>query len=389
MHRLGKYLIVLCLLLAAISAAAQKRGSRIQKKSLIKVDTEHSAISFNEILPATAHLIFIDSIVVSKDKFIQYIPLPSDCGAIKQTPYIFNLKNKSNTNSYAYINEFGDLCFYNDSTPNGHSKLFTADKLACKWQKTRLINEFGDDYEDVNYPYLMPDGVTLYFSAINKKNSLGGRDIYVTRLNTDSMTFYKPENLGLPYNSMSNDYCCIIDDKNSIGWLVTDRRQAAGKVCIYTFIPSDERWAEIVPDMQQKKLESLARITKISDTWIDKKAVADAKIRLAELNTANSAIGNKQSNIFFVVNDKTIYTNVSQFKSAASKKMYIENESLKVSLKADIDKLTSLRKKYSVSSESAKKSIRDTIIKLENDCEKKEIEIKKLDKKIRNAENLM
>lgn len=389
MHTFGKYLFIIGLLFISNAAAtAQKKGARVQKKVLAKNDSGQASISFNEILPSTAHLVFVDSIVVDRNKFIDYIPLSKDCGTIRPTAEVLKSNTGYSKSSFAYVNEFGDKCFYNDSTKNGHSELFTTEKLAGKWQRGRLVSEFGNDYEDVNYPYLMPDGITLYFSAKNKSNSLGGRDIYVTRLNTDSMTFYKPENLGLPYNSSANDYCCIIDDLNSIGWLVTDRHQAAGKVCIYTFIPSDDRWTEIQPNMPQKKLEAIARITKISDTWTDNKAVAEAKARVEKLQATDALATNGKGNISFVVNDKTTYTNSSQFKSATDKKMFDENETLKASLKKDYDELDSMRRKYSASSGSNKNVLRKSIVELENKCEKKEIKIKETEKRIRNAENL-
>ena len=64
---------------------------------------------------------------------------------------------------------------------------------------------------------------------------LEGFDIYTTRLDVDNGGFYIPDNYGLPYNSTANDYFLAIDERNNLGWLVSDRYQPEDKVCIYIF----------------------------------------------------------------------------------------------------------------------------------------------------------
>ena len=55
------------------------------------------------------------------------------------------------------------------------------------------------------------DGETLYFAAMSEEG-LGGYDIYVTRFDSDEGTFLEAENVGLPYNSFSDDslFCMTI-----------------------------------------------------------------------------------------------------------------------------------------------------------------------------------
>ena len=73
-----------------------------------------------------------------------------------------------------------------------------------------------------NYPYMLSDGVTLYFAS-KDTNGLGGYDIYVTRYNTHTNTYTTPENLGFPYNSSANDYLMVIDELQQVGYFATDR----------------------------------------------------------------------------------------------------------------------------------------------------------------------
>lgn len=391
MKNSAKFIITLSIafLFAANNIYAQRKTGKVQQRN----KDVKTGIVMQDLIPATARVVFVDSIVTNKNDFMQHIPLSKACGKIMKYNDVFKDGKQHSSSKLIYINDFGDRCFFNDSTARGGSMLFTAEKLGGKWQKPRALAELGADFQDADFPYLMPDGVTLYFSARNKEKALGGRDIFMTRLNTDSMTFYKPENVGLPYNSAADEFCCIVDDINNIGWLVTNRRQPSGKVCIYTFIPTTKRWTDDNAEMGEKKLEGLAAITRIADTWIDKTDVNEAKKRLKLLleNNGSNNIGGSgnNSNFFFPINDKRVYTSVNDFKSETDKKLFLEVEELKKEKENALGKLETLRMSYCKGNNAEKANLSKTILKLENYSENISSKIKIIEKKIRNAENLM
>ncbi len=391
MKNSAKFIVILgiALTLTASNVYAQRKTNRIQQRN----KDVKTGVVMQDLIPATAKLVIVDSIVTNKNDFMQHIPLSKACGKIMRYNDVFKDDKRHNDSKLIYINDFGDRCFFNDSTANGESLLFTAEKLGGKWQKPRALTELGADFQDADFPYLMPDGVTLYFSAKNKEKALGGRDIFMTRLNTDSMTFYKPENVGLPYNSNADEFCCIIDDINNLGWFVTNRRQPSGKVCIYTFVPTTKRWTDDNGEMSEKKLEGFAAITKIADTWTDKTEVSEAKNRLKSLlekNSSNDIAGStNDSRFFFPVNDKIVYTSIDDFKSETGKKLFLEVKELKKEKENVLGQLGNLRVSYSNGNNAEKAKLSKTIIKLENYSENISSKIKIIEKKIRNAENLM
>lgn len=368
-------------------AKTAKNTVKTAQKNAAKAEANVSSIVLEDVLPATAKLIIIDSVVCDKDKIFDNIPLTKDCGRITTYNKFFNNPNSARSDYFVYINDFEDKCFFKDSTANGKSFLYTAEKLGGKWLNKRILDELGNEYEDINYPYLMPDGVTLYFSARNKSNTFGGRDIYMTRLNTDSMRFYKPENIGLPYNSSADDYCCIIDDINSMGWIATNRHQPNGKACVYTFIPSDERWLDENNNITERKLESLAKISSIRETWVDKKAVEDAKNRLSHIKSMNTNATISDS-FAFVINDNTIYRHLSDFKSPTGKELFTKLLALQKDKNTGEKTLALLRKQYSKAKAQERKQLSGNILKTEKDVLNKDNQITVLEKKIRNAENI-
>lgn len=386
--RNNKYAVLLAGILSLSSSVMAQKKQVKSKAKTVQSETVVPSIIMEDVLPATAKIVVVDSVVCGKDDFMRHIPLARDCGRFVPYGEFFEKSDATSNSSYVYENEFGDRCFYTDSTTNEGKRLFTAEKLGGEWQAARMVNELGDDFSDISCPYLMPDGVTLYFSAVNRSNSLGGRDIYMTRLDSESMKFYKPENIGLPYNSNANDYCCIIDDMNSLGWLVTDRFQPKGKVCVYTFIPSSERWTDGNSNISRKKLEGLARITSIKDTWTNKRTVDDAKARMSQLERMSPTSNSQHQNVLFVINDKTVYKDLSSFKSPTGRQLYSKLVDMVNNLQTDQRTLDMLRRQYSTAKGRDRKTIGENIMILEKGNINAVTATHDLEKEIRNAENL-
>ena len=90
----------------------------------------------------------------------------------------------------------------------------------------KLIDGYGNEKQlsatnfgltgDVNYPYVMPDGVTIYFAA-KDYDTLGGYDLFVSRYNMNNDTYLAPERLSMPFNSMYNDYLMVVDEEKGVG----------------------------------------------------------------------------------------------------------------------------------------------------------------------------
>lgn len=381
-------IISLALLLLSTSVAAQAQTRKNAKKANAEVEMtdEEEAVEelYGSMLLSTAQVMFIDSIVVDSADFISKIPLNKESGRIGTTGEL--TKTASTPEGGAYINEFGNKAFYSKTVADGHFKIYSSDKLGGRWTEGRLIDEFGSEFEDINYPYMMADGTTLYFAA-KSKEGLGGYDIYVTRFNTDSAKFYRPENVGLPYNSKANDYYCVIDEFDNIGWLVTDRRQPQGKVCIYTFVPTDSRATYDAEALDDDELESLADIRNIGDTQTDKAVVQAALGRLKKLTAGRNAT--KGGGMRFIVNDNTVYTSAADFKSPTNRERFATLQRTKAEADGMAEKLDAMRREYSSADARTQRRTAPVIVKAERQLEKLREHIREAEKEIRNTENML
>lgn len=376
------FLLIIFSANVSFNVCAQK-NKNVRKVATVdkNADKESAKMLYESMLPSTDRILIIDSLIADKNDFLGKIPLPKESGSINTYNSFWNVADQPQ--SYTYTNEFGNKVFFSKKDETGHSRLYMADKLAGRWTDVRRITDFDDEFEDVNNPFMMSDGITLYFAGKSKDN-LGGYDIYVTMYDADSARFYKPESIGLPYNSSGNDYYCIINEFDSLGWLVTDRRQPDGKVCIYTFVPSASRTLYDDDDMEDGELEALADIKSIKDTWTDKEKLDAAKTRLIKLIKRKNVTDSKS--ISFIVNDQTVYTNANEFKSETNRKRFAQLCQMENQAENIILKLSESRKKYASNKGTA---LRKEILSMEKQLDQLTQYIHTLEKEIRNAENIV
>lgn len=270
-----RYLIVLLSLVMMVPSCYAARRKKVVKKKQDKKEVVVEDPRIAQMLVSTQQIMFIDSMVVSKRHFLSHIPLSNDAGLVEQTDSLGQFTNE--------LRDHRLTVSYSKTDSACH--IYQSDYIANNW--TAPIRVKGISNESANYPFLMPDGITLYF-AQKGENSIGGYDLFVTRYDAESGAFLKAENLGMPFSSTANDYFYAIDEATDLGYFVTDRNQPKDKVCIYVFVPNQTRKIYQSETYSDQKLRSLAAISKISDTWTDKAARQQALARYHKMKSSKS-----------------------------------------------------------------------------------------------------
>lgn len=374
----------------AMPISAQTKASKAKAKSTAKTTQQakvdkHLAEKMAQMIEATQKIVFFDSIVVDKDEFLaQYKLLSTESG--KVLPYNTLFRSNDQPNACAYVNELGNKGYYAMEDSTGGIALYTSDLVAGKWTKPRTLNglETNEGLQLMNYPYMMADGVTLYFAAKGKE-SIGGYDIFVTRYDAASDTYLKPENIGMPFNSTANDYMYAVDEMNNIGYFVTDRNQTAGKVCMYMFVPSSTRMT-YGDDVDEKHLQSLARLERIADTWGNGKERKSALARRAAIKSGKDE-EKSASDFSFAINDKVVYKRLTEFRSPEAR----AKMGRLLQKKANLDNFTATienaRRHYASTPAKERKALAAKILQCEQQQEEMELSIAQMEKEIRNTEN--
>lgn len=382
---INKHFIYFILVILSIHISSNANAQKLAASGKAPTSTQETEINqaqalYETMLPSTEQIMIIDSIIVDKNVFLESIPQTKESGRVDYYNRFWNVSDQPQ--SYTYTNEFNNKIFFSKIDETGHSRLYTADRLNGKWTDIRPITDFDEEFTDINYPFMMSDGITLYFAAKSKDN-LGGYDIYVTMYDADSTRFYKPENIGLPYNSTSNDYYCIINEFDSIGWLVTDRRQPEGKVCIYTFVPSNSRTLYEETEIEASTLKSLADIRSIKETWTDQAKLNAAQVRLKKLI---KRINSRESKLIsFIINDNIVYTSQDDFKSSTNKERFMQLCEMKQQVEELKIQLDKLRFEYTKTKNVA---LSNKISNIEAKLEQLYNYAHTLEKEIRNTENI-
>lgn len=273
-----------------------------------------------------------------------------------------------------FVTQRGDRKFYSD-TIGSDLNLYVANKLLDGWGRgERLADNINSRWNE-NYPFLMLDGLTLYFAS-DDENSLGGYDIFITRYSPNTNDYLTPENVGMPFNSLANDYMMVIDEINGTGWFVSDRFQPEGRVMIYHFRYEEEK--DYVRGDDGDVLRKTAMLVISKQATLPEKSISNVK---------TLPVVPEPERILFQVNDSVAYSDANEFKSQKALKMWYELEKSKKELSRQEEGLTELRSEYDkTGADQDRKRLSEKIAGLEKDIIQSKLLLKEKEISIRNEE---
>ena len=382
----GKNILLAALLVilpSSVDAQKKKSATKAKVKQKTTVVDNELEQRLESMRGFTQKVMFIDSVVVSKSKLLCSLNIPDEAGSIQAYNKFFNTTDQPN--SIVYLNQLRNKCVFSKFTDGGWD-LYSQEMIGEKWSNAvplKGLDILGDDV-DINWPFLLSDGTTLYFAAKGVE-SIGGFDIFMTRYDETTQSYLKPENIGMPFNSIDNDYFFIVDEYDGIGWFATDRNQPEGKVCIYSFIYNDVRENYVVDEYTPEQLRQLSEIHSISQTWTSNQARLGALEQLTAVYKRKFT-QKKKNDFEFVINDELTYTTLTDFRSSEAAEMYVDlNELLRKKNKLD-SSIERARIAYPTARQPQREQYKQQLLAAEKQSEKYETDIKNLSKEIRRIE---
>lgn len=353
----------------AISVLTKQIDAEKRKKnSTVTLEAQlHQARMGAEMLSGTERITIIDSLVVDADTFLDAYRLSAGSGTLAPLARIAPtlVRNRTQGAMPAFLNDFGDRMVFADTDTAGLTKLYECFTSATGIERPVRLEGMGSDDDAQAYPYVLSDGVTLYFAAQGEE-SLGGYDIFVTRRTSATGSFVKAENVGMPFNSPANDYMMVIDEQARIGWFATDRRQPAGKVCIYRFVPNDVRQT-LTPDADNAdNIRHQARISSIAACCADTTERSEALTRLKAINDEEGATGKGRSQGVqpLVLPGDVLCYSPNQLTNSQARVIAERLFVIQTQLQQKNDRLEALRQEYSARQTNI---IRNNILNLEQE----------------------
>ncbi len=328
---------------AISSLQHQIATAKRQKKTTIQLEQALSRARLGAImLSATEKVRIIDSLVVDRGS----IPIPQlrkglgKLQAAQTLAVALGLTGKR-AGEAAYINDWGDRAYFALADTTENLRLYVVNRFGQKWGQPSPLPGFTPQERNEDFPFMDPDGVTLYFAA-DGAESLGGYDLFQTRYDADAKAFLKPQNLGMPFNSPANDFLMVIDRANNMGWFVSDRYQPVDKLCIYSFVPNDNRevYDASTPKNTLRQLAMLMplQLSQISPEERRQLATDYAKSKQDGKSEDKSSV--------FIINDNTVYHSLDEFRHPEARKAAKEWWDASQRLQAIGEQLDELRRAY-------------------------------------------
>lgn len=211
----------------------KKTASSSQQKKL-QVDREiKSCENGKHLLSNLSDLVVQSKKQLNEIDYFRSYDLKSIGGKLLVKPEDFKtaVDKKKKEKSVIFLPKGSNVVYFSSYGENLETgkDIYTAAKLPnntySKPEKVKGINtEFDDDY-----PFLHPDGKTLYFAS-KGYNSMGGYDVFKTVFNEETNSWSAPVNLEFPINSPDDDFLFVTDSLEKTAYFSTGRQSPPGKI---------------------------------------------------------------------------------------------------------------------------------------------------------------
>lgn len=334
------------------------------------------------MINATEKVCVIDSFVVDKEKFLSAYKMGRDVWLVTTVAAFFDEEDEDG--GYLAETERGTDIYYSmRNRADSLLKIYHCSKTGDEWSRPQQLTGFDTKGND-NYPFMLADGLTLYFAS-DGEGSIGGYDIFITRYNSDDSRYLRPDNVGMPFNSQANDYMMAINEVANLGWFVSDRRQPEGKACVYVFVPNASAEKYDADNLSYEQLFARAQLNDISLTQVDEALVREARRQQTILFYEQPDV-NDGADFLFIVDNATDYTALSDFKSKEARELYIKWKKASAQFKVNEQLLQRKRDEYAAAREGVKNRLAPEILQLEQKLENDARTIELMEYEIRRIE---
>ncbi len=189
------------------------------------------------LLSKISDLFVLEKVEVNRSDFYRSY-YKSDIGGvflIKPENFMSKQDKKVGENSLVFFpDNLNVVCFasYGKEGEYGKDIYFSFRGADRKWSEPNRLDFSVNTPYDEEFPYLMPDGKTLYFSS-KGHNSMGGFDIFRSVFDSVTNTWSKAENLDFAINTPYDDILFVPDVSGNYAYFSSDRASNEGKINVY------------------------------------------------------------------------------------------------------------------------------------------------------------
>ena len=189
-----------------------------------------------QLLTNITDMIVMNKTEVKEEDFYELYKLNNIGGSILVTDqFQTKIDKKLEHRPIIYFPQNSPYIFYSSYGEKGETGLdiYVKQKLANgKWSAAvKVVGDVNTD-QDENYPFLSLDGKYLYYSS-KGHNSMGGYDVFRSKVIVEGSSFSKPENMDFAISSPNDDILYIVDSLGRTAYFSSARESQDGKLYVY------------------------------------------------------------------------------------------------------------------------------------------------------------
>lgn len=303
-----------------------------------------------------------------------------------------------------------------DSLTATRTLLVSQQRLLHNWEEPDTLGTAINSGSVTNYPFVLTDGATLYFSS-DREGGLGGLDIYMTRYNAALGQWLPAENIGMPFNSPADDYLYAADETNGYAFFATNRHcltaaddslatTRVDSVDVYQIALGERTFLRGLPDNELVALarldslipllssstQSFGEVSEIRTNVREYRGIiGGTSVEYASNNPSNRPLSTNAhadaDSIFFVLNNDITYTSLSDFRSDSARTLYEQYIQLEQTQSQAIEMLDSLRHQYYDADKATRASLQARIPNLSNEIDERKRTLRQTLTQIRSLES--
>ena len=214
----------------------EKATSKDQKKYSVDREIEMCQ-NGGTLLKSMVDIGVLSKKEIKESDFFRSYKLNGIGGTIIVKPEQFKTKldKKNNEKSIVYLGQAKDMILfssYGKNGANGKDIYKSVKNSNGDWGEATLFSDNINSQFDEDYPFLHPDGKTLYFSS-KGYTSMGGYDIFKSTFNAITKEWSTPQNLDFPINTPDDDILYISDMENKLAYFASSRASKQGELTVY------------------------------------------------------------------------------------------------------------------------------------------------------------
>ena len=215
----------------------QKAGGK--PKSTFEVDRQiEMCQNGKRLLTTISDLVVLQKTETNAKDFFRLYKLPEHIGGDiivaadfqskvdKKKGYVPIIHFPAQSNSTIYYASYGE-------SDTGQKDIYMRRKLPDgSWSLPQVVGGSVNTKFDEDFPFMQAGSNYLYFCS-KGHNSMGGYDIFRSKLDVENNTFGVPENMDFAISSPDNDLFFVVDSLDNNAYFASTRQSSNGNIHVY------------------------------------------------------------------------------------------------------------------------------------------------------------